>query len=427
MNQRSAFTLVEIMISIMIFTVVSTAMVGIMMVAANLFRAGEFSRSANDETVAVIGAIDDDLKHVVPSTGDGYVFSRVTSVSGNTLIAFTTKQEAPDGVTARGLKSQNLVALWVEENQDAPPDPTKDRLRRVELDDTREIGDFITSLMVTAGFSGQRLTSWKSLSVDSLDDEGNTKENVVSFAINNMAEDLVWPARRIVRAITSKTRSLRFTLGLPYTVEYTKRAATGIPPNPTEPLVVDVPASTLTQGCLHFSVWLALQDLQDMKRPRDTLTHQPDWEQRTTDLSSTRLGPWTNEPYDTRPRGWTPQLPLNAAPFPTAVRFSLVLTGGGRFVPTGTLIDPLDSTGTVPVSFRVTGLKSVPTIPGSMIRVGDEWITYSGYVNGGIKVEVSPDHPEAKRGARRSTIAPHAQREQVWMGQAYSLVRSLPK
>lgn len=425
MSMRSAFTLVEIMISIMIFTVVSMAMVGIMLTGAELFRRGEFSRSANDETVAVIGAIDDDLKHVVPSTGDGYIFSKVASASGNTLIAFATKQEAPDGVTARGLKSHSLVALWVDENGEPP----EHRLRRVELDDTREIDDFITSLMVTAGYAGRRLTGWRTLTVTSIDDEGNAQGGVDSFSSSEMPEDLLWPARRIARAIGPTVRNLRFTLAAPYSWANTN-ARTGTGNNgatESEPLVVDVPAATLTQGCLHFSAWLALQDMQDMKRPRDANTHQPDWEQRTT--TSTRLGPWSDEVYDTRPRRWTPQMPLNAAPFPTAVRFSLVLTGGGRFVPTGTLVDPLDSNATLPaagLSFRITGLKSVPTIPGSMIRVGDEWITYSDYVNGSIKVNTSVD-PEAKRGARRSTVAAHAQRDRVWMGQSYSLVRSLPK
>lgn len=423
MSPRSAFTLVEIMISIMIFVVVSSAMVGIMLTGAELFRRGEFSRSANDETVAVIGAIDDDLKHVVPATADGYVFAKVTSASGNTLIALTTKQEAPDGVTARGLKSRSLVSMWVDENGEPP----EHRLRRVELDDTREIDDFITSLMVTAGYAGRRLTGWLSLSVDSLDDEGAIQGNVVTIRATDMAEDLVWPARRIARAIGPTTRNLRFTLAAPYSWANTNaRTGTGnAGTTETEPLIVDVPAATLTQGCLHFSVWLALQDMPDMKRPRGA-DYKPDWEQRTTDLSSTRLGPWNDEAYDTRPRGWTPQLPLNAAPFPTAARFSVVLTGGGRFVPTGTLLDPLDNTATVPISFRVTGLKSVPTIPGSMIRVGNEWIAYSGYVNGSIKVDAAVD-PEAKRGARRSAIAAHEQRDRVWMGQAYSLVRSLPK
>ena len=69
---RSGFTLVEILISIMIFVVVSGAMIGILLIGTDLFRRGEFSRAANDETVAVVGTIEDDLKHMVPAADGGW-------------------------------------------------------------------------------------------------------------------------------------------------------------------------------------------------------------------------------------------------------------------------------------------------------------------------------------------------------------------
>ncbi|HEX3132200.1 MAG TPA: prepilin-type N-terminal cleavage/methylation domain-containing protein, partial [Planctomycetota bacterium] len=103
---RRGFTLVEIMVSLMIFVVVSGAMVGIMLMSSELFRRGEFSRSANDEVVAVLGAVSDDLNHLVPETGDGWFFAGIQSDSGNTLVAFTTAGQNPDGIGARGQNSR---------------------------------------------------------------------------------------------------------------------------------------------------------------------------------------------------------------------------------------------------------------------------------------------------------------------------------
>ena len=98
---RRGFTLIEIMVSLMIFIVVSGAMVGIMLMSSELFRRGEFSRAANDEVVAVLGAVSDDLNHLVPETGDGWFFAGVPTASGNTLVAYTTAGQNPDGIGAQ--------------------------------------------------------------------------------------------------------------------------------------------------------------------------------------------------------------------------------------------------------------------------------------------------------------------------------------
>ena len=96
-TNRAGFTLVEIMVSLMIFVVVSGAMVSIMMMSSELFRRGEFSRSANDETIAVLGAVNDDLSHLVPESGDGWFYAGVPTRSGNTMVSFTTRGQHING------------------------------------------------------------------------------------------------------------------------------------------------------------------------------------------------------------------------------------------------------------------------------------------------------------------------------------------
>ncbi len=52
------FTLVEILVSILIFVVAGSVMIGVLLGATELFRGGESARLANDEAVAVLGALD---------------------------------------------------------------------------------------------------------------------------------------------------------------------------------------------------------------------------------------------------------------------------------------------------------------------------------------------------------------------------------
>ena len=201
-----------------------------------------------------------------------------------------------------------------------------------------------------------------------------------------------------------------------------------------------IPSSVLTQGCLHFSAWVALNDIPGMQRPKDARTHQPDWEQLDAS-GGTRLGPWgksidgggMSESYDTRPEGWVPPAQNAAAtnpkpPFPSAVRLSFVLTGGGRFAPRGTLQSELDNTSTpIPNGIRISGLNGLAATPGSMVRIEDEWIAYQS-LNAGRPVFAPHSIEDGPgRGARRSRMVAHARGAVVRVGQSYSLVRAIPR
>ncbi|TVR42335.1 MAG: hypothetical protein EA402_11900 [Planctomycetota bacterium] len=74
--REQAFTLVEIMVSIAIFMVVSVAMIGIFSTSVELYRAGEESRSATDEVMAVINRFDADLARIIPAANGGRIYTR---------------------------------------------------------------------------------------------------------------------------------------------------------------------------------------------------------------------------------------------------------------------------------------------------------------------------------------------------------------
>jgi prepilin-type N-terminal cleavage/methylation domain-containing protein len=84
MRQR-AFSLIELLVSVMIFSVVSIALIGVLTAASRLFRLGESSRAAHDEAVAVLAQLDDDLQRMVPPADGGFLYARVrsTNLSGS--------------------------------------------------------------------------------------------------------------------------------------------------------------------------------------------------------------------------------------------------------------------------------------------------------------------------------------------------------
>ncbi len=430
---RSGFTLIEIMVSLMIFVIVSGAMVGIMLMSSELFRRGEFSRAANDEVVAVLGAVSDDLNHLVPETSDGWFFAGVPSASGNTLVAYTTAGQSPDGIGARGQNSRSLVTTWVEETAGQEP-----RLRRIVLDDSRDVLDFISSLVITSNVGGQIITNFDNLGAEGFDNDGNSTGSIAS-CVPGPARDTDWFGRIIVRNLANKPN----TADIAFTARYNWRAPTGTGGGSTNnggtaDLSVVIPSAVLTQGCLHFSAWLALNDLPGMQRPKNA-RGQPDWEQLDFN-GGTRLGPWgpainngSNgaEVYDTRPQGWIPPA-ANVArsipkpPFPSAIRLSFVLTGGGRFSPRGTLQSDLTDVAQAG-DLRYTGINSLPSAPGSMVRVDNEWIAYQRITGGKLIFEAHTPELGPGRGARRSQVAAHPRGATIRVGQSYSLVRAIPR
>ncbi len=433
-KSRHGFTLIEIMVSLMIFVVVSGAMVSILMISSDLFRRGEFSRSANDETIAVLGAVSDDLNHMVPENSDGWFFAGIPRASGNTLVSFTTAGQSPDGIGARGQNARSLVGLWIEEIPQQEP-----RLRRIVLDDSRGILDFISSLVIANGNSGRIITNFDTLSWKGYNSAGADAGLGGTVNSASLPADTDWFGRQIMRALANNAGAA----DIKFTGSYYWKAPTGTGAGSsggggTDNITLPISSSVLTQGCLHFSCWVALNDIPGMQRPKDK-NNQPDWEQLDAN-GGTRLGPWgpsiisgnqSSEVYDTRPKGWIPPAQnantlTRKPPFPAAIRLSFVLTGGGRFAPKGILQSDLTGT-TNAGELRYSGFTGLPSTPGSMVRVEDEWIAYVQNISGRL-VFLAPSPIDGPgRGARRSTVVAHARGAVIRVGQSYSLVRAIPR
>jgi type II secretory pathway pseudopilin PulG len=114
----SAFTIIELLVSIAIFVVSSTLMLGAMFGATEVFRRGEAARQAGDEATAVIAALQEDLSRAVPirlrdgkpAAEWGRLYAKAQG-DGNCQLGFVI--ENPDRSQVR----------WINES-----DPTKKRL-----------------------------------------------------------------------------------------------------------------------------------------------------------------------------------------------------------------------------------------------------------------------------------------------------------
>lgn len=115
---RASFTIIELLISIAIFVVSSTLMLGAMFGATEVFRSGEAARQAGDEATAVIAALQEDLSRAVPirlrdgkpAPEWGRLYAKAQG-DGNCQLGFVI--ENPDRSQVR----------WINET-----DPTKKRL-----------------------------------------------------------------------------------------------------------------------------------------------------------------------------------------------------------------------------------------------------------------------------------------------------------
>jgi len=304
---RSAFTLIEIMVSIMIFVIVGGLMLGILLLASDLYRRGEASRSSNDEAVAVLAALDADLSRMVHASDGGMFWAEVHDAAGNCLIAFKTAVRDSTTMTDQGRGARSLVVWWVD----------GDQLRRAEQPEPVQNPDPIP----------------------------DADMDVLNNMLSTPAQ---WPV--------------------------------------------------LTTGCLHFGAALSFS--------AEERTSLADWRAR----ASNKLLPVDGTPIHHGSSG--------TDPFPSALLMTVALTGGGRFAAKGFVVSD-DGT-----SIRIAGIKGLPTLPGSMVRIENEWVGYKGYANGIIACPTIAGEPLVGRGQRRTTQAAHPVKAEVLVAQTYSLVRN---
>ena len=367
---RAAFTLVEILVSILIFSIVSVAMVGILLTSTNIFRAGEYGRASTDEAVATLGVLDDDLKRMVPARDGGFFYAQLHTFNpyttaaptapalgnGNCAVAFVISQPVPDQVQANNAAQAtsnlvpgagaHLLVIYYVESVPAPASPGgyDDVLYRAQ---GPILGDF------------------------------NAGAGIPYATTTELVNTLISPAGLASPA-----------------------------PNPPYPRsgagMGSYSISVVSRRCLHFGAWVS-NDLQ--KR-----ASSGSWTQ-DTESPAQDIPPTATAPYDTES---DPAGGITAEPFPSAVRFTLVLAAG-RYAPRGVLVNDAGAT------LRLSGVNGLSLVPGAMLRIDNEWILYNDY-QGGIVTVVT----NGRSAMRSSTMTTHNAGAAVVTGQQFSLARTFP-
>lgn len=151
--RRRGFTLVELLVSMAIFSVVGTAFATILYTATELMRQGESVRAASDEAVAVISTLEDDLARMVPiryvldpatgngvapATDGGYLHHEATGIAGSSVLVLLV-EDADSGTVGtitqasgwQGDYGRSLVVWWL--NQPDPAEPLSGQLMRKRI------------------------------------------------------------------------------------------------------------------------------------------------------------------------------------------------------------------------------------------------------------------------------------------------------
>jgi prepilin-type N-terminal cleavage/methylation domain-containing protein len=348
MRTARGFTLVEIIVSIAIFLVASTVMLGALFGATDVFRRGEAARQAGDEATAVLATLQEDLSRAVPvrlregkpAREWGRVYSQVGQ-AGNCLLALVI--ENPDRAQVR----------WVP-NETAPDRKLVGMRKRVVW-------------RVIPGSDPDATAADDLLVREEWDITANGQ--VISNDPANGYPGVAWP---------------------------------------TDDNAIPLREDIITRGVLHFGVWIELPQLHRLIEA-DPAGNGPviGWES-----TSAAVLPFTGETFDSNVLETRASPPFY--PQPDAIRISLVLTGGGRYAVRGSLAGPIQGD-----SARIAGIKTLPTVAGSVLRIGSEWVRYTDFrgnrVNGLL------------RGQLRSAESNHASGTVVLAGQAFSLVAALPR
>lgn len=332
---RTGFSLIEVLVSLLIFSVVAVAMLTVFTLSTAVFRETEAARAGNDEAIAVLAALEDDLRRMVPPAAGGYLFCGVHDSTGdgtadddggNMVLAFTIANPDASQIEETGRNARLLVAWWAD---------------------------------------GQGLLHRTSA-----------------------------PAADSQGTVTATTNST--ILGGLY--------------NASGPVA--------GSGCLYFGA-----DCHTTAGLRAAPRKDLEWQPATNPLlPGDGLGDYVCT--DTFDGSHTPDA------FPEALRICVVLVGGpkssapfivGKENASGFVVEDLGNT------IRTGGLKTLPTYPNAMVRLGDpgspvEWLTYTGFRNNRIEV--------AAREQRRTIHTPpvvHPRSTPIRFGRTYTLVRELPR
>jgi len=394
-RSTTALTLLEVLVAVLILSVVTVAMLGVLFASSTLFQQAETSRAANDEAVAVMGALQDDLDRLLPAAADGFVYAALDDVNdktGNAILAWSAAAQNSQAIGLAGGHARELVAWWADADRGADKYTAnetnqRDRLRRLVLDDALRIGDFVLaewpdewdqvgSVIFHRG-PDQITPSGIDVEWFHLTATGQ-RQNDQSFSLPGGQTHV---ARAIIRQLTNQFEHAEITVRFG-----------------NQRLTKEFRSSVIASGCLHFGCAIS----QDAARRNTDGTL---WWNNPVGNANGSLPPISNN-FDTAASGTA---------YPAAIQVVAILSGGGRFAAKGFVTADLDANST---DLRFAGFKAVPSAPGSLMRIDDEWVEY-GDVRGGTATGL--------RGALGSVQIAHPRGATVRIGRIYSLVRVVPR
>ena len=100
MSPRRGLTLIEVLVALMIFMFISTALVGSLLMATRLFREGEMARATNDEAMSIIALVNADIENAVSGAQGGDFLAMVVRGGADCVVGWSIRNSDP--LTAHG-------------------------------------------------------------------------------------------------------------------------------------------------------------------------------------------------------------------------------------------------------------------------------------------------------------------------------------
>jgi prepilin-type N-terminal cleavage/methylation domain-containing protein len=126
-RRQAGFSLIEVLVSILIFSMISIAMLTVFNLASTIFRETEAARTADDEAAIALAMLEDDLARMVPAANGGYFFAQVLAkdqanvdlpanrTGGNMVISFTIDVGSALRADNQGRGLRRVVAWWTDD------------------------------------------------------------------------------------------------------------------------------------------------------------------------------------------------------------------------------------------------------------------------------------------------------------------------
>ena len=438
---RQAFTLVEILIALMVFSIISVTMVGVFMQGIEIYQLGEFHRAANDEAIAVFGELDRDIGLAVNPVDDGVFYCSAmlavdetsgtvdpnNTYAGNCAVGWSIPdvERGNDERASRMLARFNIGSSgteWLDpaEWDNAFPASVADRFRlQADLNgdqnvDRDELEHWMRHRFLIYGVD--HANNLVRIELGHVSDLYTITANGTPLAMNINAL-LAHAAGREGMAASETLANLMMSAAERTTLDNTANL---------------VARRIVTRGALHFSVSAIGTTRADGTVDRIPVANSW-WLLGENPFGSTIALPTAPQPdvdYYTSGESFSVGSITYINAYPSAVRVNLMLTGGGRFTHEGVVVadDGADQ-------LRVSAMRSMSASPGSYLRIENEIVGFHGRNGTSLLINQSWDDgplditETTGRGALRSSVPAggHPAGTRVYAGRQYTLIRPLAR